>query len=536
MPRLSARLGAATMLLSGAISTAGCASRAPEPADAGDPPRLVVFVVADQLADWVLDEHAHLLPPDSIIRRTLEEGRAYTVAFPYAVTATAAGHATLVTGVTPAEHGAFANEVWDGAVGRRKIVDDRHHRVLGREDRYASPSVLRVPGVADRLKAATGGRSVVVSISHKARASILTAGRSGDLAVFWDDDLGAMTTSVWYRPTGRLPDWLDRFNREHDLDHLFRTWTPALPDGACANDQEPGEGPFLGWDNTFPYDPAESEEPGKAFAYTPAATTQLFDLARIAVGEEGMGRDAVPDLLVLGVSATDKIGHVWGPRSCEYLDNLLHMDRELTAFARELAARMPVAFVLTADHGVAPLPEQANGGGRIARHRVLETARRAAHSTLGPGDWIGGYTGSMLYLTPAGDAHRSLLLQPVAEALGELPGIRRVYRIAGGSGDRFGTDPLDRLVAASLPPDAEADLLVVPERGWFNDLSDVPGGGANHGTPWEYDREVPLLIWGTGSGRIDAAPTDARDVAGILSKLLGIDDYRPPPETVRASR
>lgn len=503
---------------------AGCAA-SPEPSEpvSAEPPRLVVFVVVDQLGDWVLDEHLELLPPDSLLRRALRDGARHTVAFPYANTATAAGHATLATGVAPSVHGVYANALIDAGGARRPIVDDGQHGVIGNEGAAVSPAVLRTDTVGDRLHAATDGEAVIVGVSMKARAAVLATGASADLAVFYDDDTAMMTTSTWYRPDGRLPPWLAAFNRDQPVEEVFTTWYRENT-SPCAHDDAPGEGPFLGWDAVFPHDPADTWKPKKVFGYSAASTPWFFAAARAAIEAEGMGTDAVPDLLVLGISGTDRIGHVWGATSCEYVDNLLRTDRELTALAGDLAERGTVAFVITADHGVARLPEQSpEPGGRLSKERVLATARDAARTVLGDGDWIAGYESSNLYFTPAGDAHRAALEEPVRQALAALEGIGGVYTPAQAPALEHSDQPLGRLAAASMPAGTDADLLVVPARGWFNALSDVPGGGTSHGTPWEYDREVPVLLWGHGIHRAAGERDgDARRVAATLAALLRV--------------
>lgn len=503
-------------------------------------PRLVVMVVIDQLGQWVLEEHLPLLPADSLLRRAWEHGSRHAVAFPYATTATAAGHATLATGVLPAVHGVHANAIHDPALGRRPTVDDRRHAVIGNPGSYVSPVVLRTGTVGDRLHEATGGEAVIVGISMKARAAVLATGASADLAVFYDDDIPAMTTSTWYRPEGTLPSWLEKFNRERPVHTEFTTWRRAA-DSPCVRDDAPGEGPFVGWDAVFPHAPEDSRKPDKAFGYSAVSTPYLFAAVRSAIDAEGLGADAVPDLLVLGVSATDRIGHVWGARSCEYVDNLLRTDRELTALARDLDRLGRVSYLITADHGVARLPEQSGSpGGRLAKERILAAARRAARTALGEGDWIAGYESSGLYFTAAGDARRDELIAPVNAAVADLEGIDRVLAFGDRAALARSDDPVDRLAAASMPDGVDADLLLVPAPGWFNQVYDVPGGGTNHGTPWDYDREVPVLMWGYGVERaVGDGVQDARRVAATLGALLGVPApagaLQPPLAGVRAS-
>ena len=161
--RLRPPLGSIALLL-WVYACLGCSSSTPSEtttpetkpetttASAGDEhPRLVVLIVLDQLGQWVFDEYLPLLPKDSVLRRMHDTGTVHQGVYSYAHTATAAGHSTIATGVNPSVHGVVANEVYDRKLGIRKTVDDRQHAVIGGEDRFASPSALRTPTVADML-------------------------------------------------------------------------------------------------------------------------------------------------------------------------------------------------------------------------------------------------------------------------------------------------------------------------------------------------------------------------------------------------
>ena len=132
----------------------------------------------------------------------------------------------------------------------------------------------------------------------------------------------------------------------------------------------------------FPHDPTQADDPYYAFSSTPESSEYLLAAAYAVVKAERMGMDEVPDFLALSISGTDIVGHIWGARSWEYADNLARIDRALTRFSRLLEARGPVAFVLTADHGVAELPERAaaagRSGGRLSSKTLTLAAEKAA--------------------------------------------------------------------------------------------------------------------------------------------------------------
>lgn len=489
-------------------------------------PRLVVLIVMDQFGAWVLNEHLPLLPSDSAIRRAYEDGAFHTATFPYASTQTAPGHASLTTGVTPAVHGIVANAVYDPQLGARKTVDDRKHAVLGNPKRFVSPTQLRVQTIADVLSEQTDGRARVVGISIKARSAALSVGQKPTAVVFYDAVSRSMTTSSYYAPKQRLPDWLRSFNTANPVGPLLQVWEPEDPlrwEQHFGPDARTGE-----MYPSFPHDPRQADNPWYAFSGTPESSEYLLAAAYAAVKAERMGLDEVPDFLAVGVSGTDIVGHLWGARSWEYADNLARVDRALTRFARMLRSRGPVTFVLTADHGVADLPERAKAeggaGGRLTNEMLVEAAERAADAALGPGDWIAAYVSPLITFSEAGKARRVELTKALREALPEVEGIETVFGTSNPAELRRSKDEMEQLVGATLPDDAPGDLYIVLEPGWFDALSE--SGGTNHGSPWDYDRQVPVLMWGTAiERRTSAEAKNVLRVAASLAALLGV----PPP-------
>lgn len=496
----------------------------PEPAGTAlVAPRLVVLIVLDQLGSWVLDQQLSLLPSDSVIRRAYEDGAFHTAEFPYASTQTAPGHASLTTGVTPSVHGIVANAVFDPEHGARQMVDDREHAVIGNPNRYSSPTLLRAETVADVLYRERGGEARIVGISIKDRSAVLPVGQHAKIAVFYDSVARAMTTSTYYAPKGELPEWLADFRRANPVELLLQTWEPTNP-----VELQKHFGPDA-WSGemypTFPHDPRQAPDPWYAFSGTPEASEYLMAAAYAVVKAERMGIDEVPDLLVLGVSGTDIVGHIWGARSWEYADNLQRIDRALTHFTKLLRNRGPVAFVMTADHGVADLPERAHAegraGGRLSGEALTAAAEHVADEALGDGKWIAGYVPPLFTYTAAGKSRHDDLTEALRKAMPDVEGVKAVYDAHDSASLRASGDEIERLVGASLPENPPGDLYLLTEPGWFDSLSEH--GGTNHGTPWDYDRRVPVLMWGTAiERRTSAEVVDALRVATTLAALLGV--------------
>lgn len=486
-------------------------------------PKLVVLIVMDQLGSWVLDTYLPVLPRDSFLRRIAEEGVFLRAAIPYASTQTAPGHASLTTGVPPAVHGIVANALYDPKHGSRKTVDDKVHPTLGNPKRFVSPTMLKAPTVADALREKSNGAARVVGISIKARSAVLPMGQNPTAAIYYDGAAQGMTTSTYYRPSNRLPDWLRDFVKANPVEPLLQVWEPENPAWLEANF---GPDPNLGEISPiFPHNPMDAEDPYEAFISFPESTDYLIAAAYAAVKAEEMGLDDVPDFLMLSVSGTDIVGHIWGPRSWEYADNLVRTDRALGRFATILEARGPVAFVLTADHGIAAMPERVvdEGGnaGRLKHQAVVDHAERAADDALGPGDWIAAYVPPLISYTEAGKRRHAELDKVLEKEMPKLEGVQAVYDAHAGASLRSSNRKMEKLVGDSLPEDPPGDLYLVTDEGWFDALSDR--GGTNHGTPWPYDRLVPIMMWGAG---IEKRSSDqihsVLEVASTLAALLDV--------------
>ena len=493
--------------------------------------RLVVAVVIDQLPSWALERYLPLLDADGVIRQAVAGGGYYPQArYDYAGTYTAAGHATLFTGVLPRVHGIVANEVWDAK--RAKVVsavDDAEHGVVGTEDQFASPGMLRVPTVADELERVTNGRAHTLSISLKDRAAILPGGQHADLALFYDTKRGVFTTSTWY--AGGVPNWLNVFQAAHPITAALGLWEPydsAALGRLLGPDAATGESDWQGLGSAFPHDPRRSPEPTVAVRATPFATEYLLDVARAGVRSLGLGADDVPDLLMLSLSSIDYAGHLFGGESWEYADNLVRADRAVTRFLRELPRETRV--LLSSDHGAAPLPERSLDRGKLALRIRTKKLAAAVNQALGgrfelKAPPIASYTEPFIYLTSEAksSAAYDAILGAVESEVGKALGVAAVYRVR----DIIGREPsteLETLVRASVTDDAAGDLFVVPSEWSVVDPSHPGGTGTSHGSPWSYDRFVPVLFWGPGvTPHAEKGEVPVLAVAPTLSALLGIE-------------
>jgi hypothetical protein len=529
------------------------------PGRAEEAPRLAVLVVIDQLRGDYLTRWDGLFGEGGFHRLEKDGAWFQNCHYPYSDTVTAAGHASLVTGRPPGAHGVIANEWYDRAAGAPVycVGSERYQRVpptsLGmieadkdkKKPKGISPDRLLAPSVGDVLKEATGGKGKVVSLSFKDRSAVLPGGRRPDACYWLDTTGGGFVTSTYYRDS--LHPWVADFNRSGTADAwLGRQWTRLRADldyeKYSGPDDAAGEGTLL-FGRTFPHAIGHGGVVQIRAAYygalynSPFGNDLLLALARRAVEAERLGRHDAPDLLCLSFSSNDAVGHTWGPDSQEVLDVTLRTDaiiKELLACLDRQVGAGRYVLVLTADHGVCPLPE-------ATRHRGGEATRidpsllvKKASAYLGetfhvPSDdkrWA-EVSDSWLYLNGELLARHHLKQADVEAALAgwlrKQPGIQAVYTrgqlLAGVPAD----DDLGQRVLRSFHPERSGDVRVI-EKPYC--LLTTRLTGTNHGTPHAYDTHVPLLVYGggvrPGVRREAVSPLSA---AAVLARALGV---KPP--------
>jgi hypothetical protein len=505
------------------------------PSEPAPRPALAVVVVFDQLRarDLVLWEPLFGAGGfGGLGHRNLAH---YDAEYTYAATETGPGHATIATGASPSVHG-IASNAWPAEEGRAYVVGDPSALVLGRDDGTgASARFLRVPTLGDTLKLDTAGRAKVVSLSIKDRGAILLGGRSADVAVWYDPAIGRFTSSKAY--TESMPAWIDGLSQSLPADARQNgRWSPLpAPRGREAMlplDDRAGEAPRHGFTRTFPHDLASLPDEGARHAYrgSPQAIDDLFALSLEAVQHEKLGVDETPDLLLVSVSVTDFVGHWHGPDSLEYVDMLRRADMSLRTFLASLDARVGrnrYVVVVTADHGVTPLPEAAvvhgKWGGRIAveplEKRLGEIATAIAPAVGAP---LLHPPHVFVDVQKAPEQDRERLLTALADELKRTPGIAHVYRADALDDD---TDPFTPAFREMLVEGRSGQLFLRQEpRVVFTWGTDE---GTDHGTPYVYDKRVPFLLSGPNvrRGRY-AQSTDVRDIAPTIAFLLGVS----PPD------
>jgi hypothetical protein len=485
----------------------------PVPAAPGETPRLVLVVVVDQLRYDYLPRFAHAFTGG--FRRLMLEGAVFTNAhLDHYPTVTAVGHSAMLTGAPPSISGIVGNDWYDRTLKRNiTSVEDPETRLLGAgEAPGCSPHRLRVSTVGDELKMVYPGARVI-GISHKDRAAILTAGRMANLALWWDTQTGAFVSSTWYAP--ELPKWVAAFNAGRPADAWLGCGWRALGEGGTLLGRMP-------------------DTPGPAYydsLYNSGFGNDLLvSLAEAALEGEQLGTREVSDILAVSFSCNDAVGHDSGPHSAEVRDITLRtdlaLDRLLSTIDRRVGLSRTVV-VVTADHGVAPVPEQMAAwrmpAGSLSRTDLERAATVALEEAFGPGTWLEGRAGSSLYLNQALIAERGLdptvVERRAASGVETLAPVWRTYTRSQLLEGRVPPDPWSRCVLVSFHRERSGDVEVLLEPYWMSAST-----GTTHGTAYSYDTHIPLMLMGPGirSGRFDRTVV-LNDLTPTLATILGVE-------------
>jgi predicted AlkP superfamily pyrophosphatase or phosphodiesterase len=492
-------------------------------------PKLVVVISVDQFsADLFTQYRQHF---DAGLQR-LSEGVVFSMGYQsHNATETCPGHSTILTGSRPARTGIIANNWFNMKAPRedRNIYCSEDERVPGStHDKYTvSTWHLKVPALGDYMKRADP-RSRVAVASGKDRAAIMMGGYGPDQRWYWNGKEYAGTgATIPAAVTAANRDVADALTRPREARSLPRLCEPhSRAVAVVGSSRTVGDGRF-----------ARDAGDRTAFRASPD-----FDRATLALGEAlrremKLGEGEATDLLILGMSATDYVGHTYGTQGSEMCIQLLALDNALGEFFRGLdATGIDYLAVLTADHGGVDIPE------RHRQHAIPEAARvdpalnadvmgkaLAARLKLkGPVLFGDGAFGDMYVDTAIPAAQRARALSEAIAAYRRHPQVAAVFTRAQllaapapkGSPDTWSL--LDR-AKASFDPERSGDF-VVQLRPRITPIFDTSRGYvATHGSPWDYDRRVPILFWRKGMTPYEQAlPVETVDILPTLAALIGV--------------
>lgn len=542
------------------LSNSG-ASFAQEPSSQ---PRLILQITVDQLRGDLPTRYYDRLGEGGL-RYLWENGVVYRNAHhAHANTETIVGHATLATGAHPSAHGMVGNLWFDRETGFTTYnVEDSNYRLLTEgadvDDRAEidptqraarsegrSPAAILVSTFSDELRSSNGGRSKVIAVSVKDRGAISMAGHTG-IAYWFSKSSGEFVTSTYY--LDHYPDWVTAFNAQRPTQQFANTSWELLHDQSsylfADSDDREWETDVAGFGRVFPHDYGDgtSRYFTTWLTLSPAGDKLVLDFAKQALLEEQLGQDDITDYLSVSFSATDYVGHIFGPSSLEGEDNILQLDRriaELLAYVDEKVGLKDTLIVLSADHGGPDAPGYLASLGIPAGYVDPDSWDKGAAITRLKdqfnisGKLFASYSHPYLYFSTAVKNDQQIDHEALeAAVIDELSRFQGVSLAVSSTALRRGNIPdtyLYRAVSNNFHPKRSGDIFIVFEPNWFINDFDGLTVASTHGSPWNYDTYVPIVFVATG---LRPQTIDRRvytvDIAPTLSSYLGI---KPPSGSV----
>ena len=519
------------LVISAALATTAMATPPlPPPQPPAPPPKLVIAISVDQLSSDLFEEYRGQFG-GGLAR--LSRGTAYRNGYQgHNSTETCPGHSTILTGARPARTGIIANAWFDQSQSRSDkgvyCAEDERAPGSSSSEYQVSPIHLRVPTLGELMKArAPSSRSVAVA--GKDRSAVMMTGQKPDQRWYWDGK-AKFATDLRSAP---VPASVTAANQAVAT-LIAASAEPLVPPAYCtAKSRAVTVGSTTVGNGRF----ARAVGDARAFRASPAFDGMTLALAAKLIDEMHLGKGAASDLIAISLAATDYVGHSFGGGGEEMCLQLLSLDRDLGDFFGLLDSRgIDYAVVLTADHGGEDVPE------RLRLLGVTEAARSdPALEPKAMGKALGaqlGLAGPVLIGSSAfGDIYLDRALKP-ADRARALTAALAAYRAHPQVEAVFTKEQLARAAQPATTPDRwslierarasfdaerSGDLVVLLKRHVTPIAKPGPGYVATHGSPWDYDRRVPILFW--RAGMAPAArdePVETADIMPTLAAMLGL--------------
>ncbi|MET0508760.1 MAG: alkaline phosphatase family protein [Burkholderiaceae bacterium] len=510
-------------------------------------PKLVLFMVVDGFPQEQLVKYYDHYGPRGF-RLFLDQGAWYSNNhYSHATTYTGVGHATLLSCAHPYKHGVVGNDWIDKKTGKRVYsTEDVRYKYLGEETPEhsgTSPFNIKVTTVGDELIYANG-KSKVVTISGKDRSAIGLAGQSGT-AYMHSTSTGRFITSDYYLKD--YPDWWKAFYASKPQDNYFgKQWTLLMPEEAYARsgpDGAPWVTNYKGLGTRFPHAVSGGATTADkayydAMLWTPYGDNLTLDFVKAAIAGENLGSNPanVPDILAISWTSHDYVNHVFGPESRQSQDQTVRLDRlfaELFDFLDRRIGMQNVVVTLSADHGFMNIPEYSTSrrldAGRIDPAQMIAAVNNSLGSRFGEAKYVTNWWNPTLYLDYGVIDQRKLDRIAVEEAAQEFlrtyPGVEAVYTRTQLERGQLPDTRLSKQVYLAWHQQISGDIVVMNKPNWYL-FASPKGYASTHGSPWAYDTNVPLAIYGTSwikPGKYGDSETV--DLARTLAHVLNV---RPP--------
>lgn len=512
-----------------AVSAPAFAEDAPvEAAAPAKAPRLIVAIAVDQFGADTFQQYRERFGQGMA---RLLQGAVFPSGFQsHAATETCPGHSTLMTGAHPARTGIVANDWYDAKLGREVYcVEDLTNPKSTADEPVVSPDNLLVPTLGDLLKKKNPATKNV-AVSAKDRAAVMMSGHDTD-AVYWWHGKGFTT----FEDRKVLPAVTEG---NAQLDAMVDAGAPELPvPNWCGGvDRATDLGGFTIGTYRFPLKAGDYKSYGNSPRIDAATTAMAIRL----VDAMKLGQDEVPDVLSVSYSATDKVGHAFGNEGVEMCIQMNQLDQTIGTLLSALDQRgIDYVVVLSADHGGTDAPERMRLEGYPTAQRLdpsltdkaLSASVSAATGITVPEGRLfygAGSSGDVWFNAGLGGEDRVKARTELMKELKANPQIAAAYTADEvkaakvPSGEPQDWSMIER-VAGSFNAQRSGEVLMMTKRAVVPGTEPRPGYTSTHGSPWDYDRRVPMIFWRAGLAHMEQAqPVETVDIAPTLAALVGL--------------
>ncbi|MEA1085408.1 alkaline phosphatase family protein [Sphingomonas sp. CD22] len=529
---------AAALLASAAAAAPAAAQQAPAPAPPAPapattpapapttPPRLIVAISVDQFSADLFQQYRNHFTGGFA---RLLTGAVFPSGYQsHAATETCPGHSTILTGMRPTHTGIVANNWIDQSIARpdKTVYCTEDETVAGTDHNnyVVSDKHLKVPTLGEMMKAARPATRVV-SVAGKDRAAVMMGGHKVDELWWWDGK-----TYATY--AGRAVPRAVQRGRDA-VAALIAKPQEALPLPAFC---QPLNRPITVAGTVYGQGRFERAAGDlKAFRASPASDAAVFAIAAGLIQDMKLGQGQTTDIIDIGASATDYIGHSLGTQGTEMCIQMDQLDQTLASFFAALDSwNLDYEVVLTADHGAHDMTERQQQhampmDAHVSADASIKAVDAAVSAALGlKGPVLVGAEGDVYLARSLSPANRARVLAEAQKRFAAQPQVAAAFTKAQIAAQPLATTPpetwtlLER-ARASFDPQVSGDLLVLLKPRITTIESPGPGYVETHGSPWDYDRRVPILFWRRNMpGFEQPLSVETVDIAPTLAATIGL--------------
>ncbi|QPH39305.1 alkaline phosphatase PafA [Pedobacter endophyticus] len=495
-------------------------------------PKLVVGLVVDQMR-WDYLYRYYNRYSNGGFKRLVNEGFSVENTFiPYTPTYTACGHTCIYTGSVPAVHGIIGNDWYDPETKKNVYcTEDSTVSTVGSTpstEGNMSPKNMLTTTITDELRLATNFKGKVIGISLKDRGSILPAGHAANAAYWYQGSTGNWITSTYYMKA--VPTWIADYNKMKLANKFYaKNWETLYPINTYVNSTS-DEKAYEGKTSTFPHQLTQNIDKNfDAIRGTPFGNTITLDLAKLAILSEDLGKDNITDFLAVSCSATDYVGHGYGPNSIEAEDTYLRLDKDFEEFFNYLDKQVGkgnYTIFLTADHGAAHVPgfmkENKLLAGVVSDREIARKLNAYLNDKFKVNNVVLKSMNNQIIFdhdkTDNGKVSFDEIKSASVEFLKRLEGFQNAVDISKISQATL-QEIQKKMITNGYNARRSGDIYYVLQPNWFNGSST----GTTHGNWNPYDSHIPLVFmgWGIKSGATNKMHY-MTDIAPTLAALLHI--------------